>query len=223
MHKKLVIAILSVAFATILGFTWSVVRHQSVDDPESYAKLELSIEDPEGWPIYTNDRYGFELRYPPNYQVVKDQPDYVALRQNGDAAGDPDTIGKRIGLRVYDLASKHKINVGEKRFALDGTTTLDGIEQLLAEDAGKPANRAFFNHRRRFDGHDAIISIVRATGEMPLLTGGLYKVDILGMYETTPGRRVLIAMSNDAGGTPHLRDRTLRRDLLQMYSTLRWK
>jgi len=59
--------------------------------------------------------------------------------------------------------------------------------------------------------------------ESPMMTGGIYEVYILGEHETEEDGRILAVMSNNAGGTPHTRDRSLRRETLYMFNSLRRK
>ena len=67
-----------------------------------------------------------------------------------------------------------------------------------------------------------LICTLRAPGEAPELTGGIFEVFVLGIHDLADGKRMLVQMDNTAGGTPYTVDRELRRDVLWIFHTLRW-
>jgi len=220
--KHKIVTICMIVLVWILAIGWSIVRIKILDKPANYAKLPIAAQDTADWPVYKSSRHGYTLQYPSEYLLTEGTSGIIALKQNGASAEDPRSIGKQIGLSIYGLPSRTTLRAGGGKVDLRNVSTLDDVERQLAE-SGSDAQSQGFITRRRFDGHDALVCVLRVPGESPMMTGGIYEVYILGEHETEGDGRVLAVMSNNAGGTPHTRDRSLRWDLLYIFNTLHWE
>jgi len=222
MNKKIFITFGALVSIGILVIGWPVVRNKTFDNPANFAKLAIPTEGTEDWVVYESSQHGYTLRYPQGYLLVEGKSGIISLKQNGASDGDPRSVGKRIGLSVYGLPSRTTLNAGGRKVDLRKASTLEDIEQQLTGPVSG-VNEEGFVARRRFDRHEALVCVVRVPGESAMMTGGIYEVYILGEHETEGDGRVLAVMSNNAGGTPHTRDRSLRRDLLYIFNTLHWE
>ena len=227
MGKKIVIAILSVGLVVVLLVGWRGWRGRH-DDPARLAAIRVTLEDTRHWRTYRYEHFGLELKYPENYFLAKTSDfdaakgfGYITLRQDARSAEDCKTLGKRIGAHVYRLGQVSGIGLGGRSVKLTPATTVADIEgQFLADDNRPQVRRNC--HRREINGVDAIVCTSQAPGENAWLTGGIYDVFVLGVYERANGERLLVKISNNAGGTPHTGDRALRRDTVRVFHTLRW-
>jgi len=55
-----------------------------------------------------------------------------------------------------------------------------------------------------------------------MVTSGIFEVFVLGIFNMEDGERILVQMTNSAGGTPYKCDRSLRYDVLRIFQTLQW-
>lgn len=214
--------ILLVLIALIVGgWIYQKRVYQKYDIPAHFAKMPVSTQNMNDWKSYHNEKYGFEIKYPRNYYLdPKSNYDYISLRQNTTSAEECKKLGMRIGLRVYRL-EQGNIHLGGNVIQFNKDLNMDDIaRQFLAGDNRPLVRRECY--KRDINGNNILICILNAPGEDPLLTGGIYEVEVFGFYQLKNGDRVLINVNNEDGGTPHTVDRMLRRDLLRILFTIRW-
>ena len=218
MTMRVGLILLMLALVAALFAAFRSYHNRQFDDPATFAAMPVSLEDTGDWKNYTSDTYGFTFRYPANYFLAPTSTvDALSLRQNTYSAEECRTAGQRIGMRLYRLGQI----TGLGSLSLTESTTVGDIQQhFLAEKRGARVTRTAY--RRDINGHDTLLCVARAPGEMAWLTGGIYEVFIYGVYENKNGERILAILSNNAGGTPHTPDRALRRDMLRVFHTLRW-
>ena len=186
--------------------------------------MSVVAEDMDDWKEYHDQQLGFGIKYPRHYFHDPQHTTYLSLRQNTTSAEECRTLGKRIGVHVRQLRPGMAFDVAGCLIELTGDTTLADIErQFLAADSkdDRPAVRRTC-HRRNINGTPSLICTLRAPGEAPELTGGIFEVFVLGIHDLADGKRMLVQMDNTAGGTPYTIDRQLRRDVLWICHTLRW-
>jgi len=226
MRKKIEITILAIALLALLVIVWSFYQehvHQQYDLPAKFAGMPVSLQNIQDWKTCRNELYGFEIKYPENYFLCQHSVDRISLRQNTTSEEECRTAGKRIGLHVYRLGQVTGIGLGSYSIQLTQDTTVEDIAQQFLPDDNRSMVRVLRTcHPRKINGNDAIVCTITAPGEMPWLTGGIFEVFVLSIYETKDGERILVKVSNDAGGTPHKGDRALRRDVLRVFHTFRW-
>ena len=223
MSKILVLVLLVASF-----FGWRVYRHQYVPIDVASVPAEKNTH---GWKTYQNKSFGFEINSPANYlpceqgQTKSIQPvnfDYILLRQNTFSAEDCISVGKRIGLYAYRLGRMSGFSLSGNTFKLTKETTISDIaHQFVVADNRPLVHRSCY--QRNFNGNNAIICTNRAPGEMPEFTGDTFDVFVLAVYAMKNGERILVRVSNDAGGTPYTADHELQRDAIQIFSTLRFE
>jgi len=230
MSKKIAATIISIALLIVLFIGWRMYQYQQYDVPANFATLPISTQNIRGWKTYHNEHFGFEIKYPDYYFLARTSDfnhtsnfGYILLRQHPVSAEEGKTSysGEGISLYMYRLGQVTSFGISGDSIKLTKETTADDIAQQFLEDDNRPLVRRDC-HRRDINGNNTIICTIRAPGEMPLLTGGIFEVFILGVYEMENGERILARMSNNAGGTPYTGDRALRRDMLRVFHTLRW-
>jgi hypothetical protein len=191
--------------------------------------VPMFAENAKDWKTYRNKSFGLEIKYPASYFLCPEREqagarrvdfDYVTLRQNTASAAECRTIGKRIGFYMYRLGGALEFNLSGKTIRLTEETTADDIAERFLKGDNRPAVRRSCDSQD-IHGTKAVICRVRAPGEAPGITGGIAEVFALGIFEMENGERILAQMSNDAGGTPHARDRALGRDVVRIFQTLR--
>jgi len=228
MGKNAITKIIILFLAIILFAGWRIYLYRQYDVPDNFAYKSIAIKDDSSWEIYHNEPFGFEIKYPENYYLAHTSDfnnqssfGYISLRQNTSSADEAKTVGKRIGLYVYRPRKVSGISVGGYPIQLNRETTLDDIAQQFLVDDNRPA--VLRNcYQREINGTEAIICIKRAPGEMPMVTSGIFEVFVLGIFNMEDGERILVQMTNSAGGTPYKCDRSLRYDVLRIFQTLQW-
>jgi hypothetical protein len=210
------------ALVVVLLIGGSIVRVKILDNPANFAKLPIPGQNTDDWSVYESSRHGYTIRYPQGYLLTEGQSGSIALKQPGAATEDPRSVGKRIGLSIYRLPSRTTLIAGGRKLDLRNASTLDELERQLAGPESTTTGQGFII-RRHFDEREALVCVLRESGENSFMTGGIYEVYILGEHEMERDERVLAVMSNNAGGTPHTHDRSLRRDMLNIFNTLHWK
>ena len=229
MRKKILIAIISIASFAVFFVGWHVYNSVKYDDPDNFANVPVSMKDMNGWKSYQNEYFGFEIKYPENYFLAQKSDfnsttniGHVSFRQGTSSQEGHRTLGKRIGLHIFRLGPVTGISLGGNFIKVNKDTTVSDIAQQFLEGNKKTLVQRTC-HYRDINGNNTIICIIRAPGEIPSLTGGIFEVFVLGVYEMENGERILVQMSNSAGGTPYTGDRTLRLDVLRIFHTYRWK
>ena len=207
MRKKILIAIISIASFAVFFVGWHVYNSVKYDDPDNFANVPVSMKDMNGWKSYQNEYFGFEIKYPENY--------FLAQKSDFNST-------TNIGLHIFRLGPVTGISLGGNFIKVNKDTTVSDIAQQFLEGNKKTLVQRTC-HYRDINGNNTIICIIRAPGEIPSLTGGIFEVFVLGVYEMENGERILVQMSNSAGGTPYTGDRTLRLDVLRIFHTYRWK
>ena len=228
MRRRLVVSAILAALLIALLVGWGLHRRRQYDVPATFATMSISAEDTRGWGAYHDDEFGFDVSYPPNYSLApaiysthKSNLCHVSFRRGAASSGGRRTAGKGVSLHAYRLGQITGMGLGGRSIKVTRETTLADIAQQFMADDNRPLVRRTC-HRRDINGNQTIVCTIRAPGEQPLLTGGIFQVFVLGVYEMGNGDRVLVQMSNNAGGTPYTGDRAIRRDVLRVFHTLRW-
>lgn len=186
--------------------------------------MPVSTEGRDGWKEYHDERFGFSMKYPQGYFHDPKHTTFLSLRQDTTSAEECRTSGKRIGVHIQPLGRGTALRLAGCSITLTSDATVADIEQQFLSEDAKDRRPAVHRtcHRRGINGTPGIICTLRAPGEAPMLTGGIYEVYVLGIFDVADGKRILVQMNNVAGGTPHTGDRKLRRDVLRVFHTLRW-
>jgi len=227
-RRSHVVAVVSLVLVIVLYVGWRRYVHPSdavspsYDDPATFATMPITPQEANSGKVYRNERFGFEIKYPENYFLDPSTSSdrYISLRQDTTSAGQCKTSGKRIGLNVCRLEQDGSTTLGGYSIALTQDSTVNDIAPQFV----RPDNRPLVQrncYQRVINGTTALICTLRAPGEAVARTGGIYEVFVLGVHEMKNGERILIRVSNDAGGTPYTGDRALRRDVLRVFHTLR--
>ena len=224
MKKKTLATRLSAVLfiASLIGC--SFYPKNKYDDPAYFAAMPVSTKGMDDWKEYHDKQFDFSIKYPPNYFLDPISTTHLSLRQNTASVEECRTLGKRIRVRVWQLGRISRFSSSGFTIRPTEDMTLSDLEQqILAQDLEdrRPAVRKTC-HRRNINGTPGLVRTVRAPGESPMLTSGIFDVYVFGIYDMADGKRFLVMMDNTGGGTPYTRDRELRRDVLRVFHTLRW-
>lgn len=235
-YQALILIVL-LLFQTIFAFTFQ--KRLSMRSGKSWSNFDVEqfmIENLDGnvssttfsidkWKTYHNEQYGFTIKYPENYFQDTRFSSRLSLRQNTTSMEECiKSSGLRIGVSWYILGEDTTVNLNGYQIKLSKTTTIEDIGKYFTDpelDSRKLVLRSCVMHNCA--GNTAAVCTIHAPGEAPDRNGGIFEIYIMGIYEIGEGDRLLLQISNDAGGTPHVKDQEFNRDIFRVLPTLSWQ
>lgn len=222
--KKQIILPLLLLVAPFLG--WRAYQHYV---PIDVSNVTITAKDINGWQTYHNKLFNFEVKYPKNYflcyQTITSRIQVISsnrfpLRQNTTSDEECATAGKEITIYVYPLSQISSFGLNGETIKLTKEVTVDDIaRQYLEQETNRPGV-PHSCYPQDINGIKSITCTKRAPGESRGISGGIFKVSVLGIHELADGERILVVVSNSGGGIPYTGDHALHRETIRVFHTI---
>lgn len=163
---KLTLVILAVLLVGVTGYVvWNFnkdigqVKIEVVEDDSSSKidKLDINISD---WQTYTNENFGFEIKYPKNLNIIKDKTISITNVQ-----GESPTFFAQDGdiwINIYNVEN-------------DTIAVFDKVGTVEKNYSSKLGNTSEYYYNADFLKFDAIISVLEYSKSEIVLNEGIHK------------------------------------------------
>lgn len=190
--------------------------------PIDVTKVSFSEEDVINWQIYSNDLFGFELRYPKDYSICENRNMYGMQDINAQYLDLCVLGGKSVIVIAYRLEDGNNLYErygGEKITLMSNTTVSDISDQFL--ELSPVRDKICYS--KIINKIESVICTSRASGDSSEILGDNFRVVIWAIYESKTGEHILIEVSNKSDQGVHVGDHALQRDMIKLFHTVNFE